>query len=150
MKKVSFSFLIMLLASVALLFNSCKKDEAVVDARDKYVGTWKGTTTIIVSSLDMNETSATTQTVTKSTTNSSQISFTELGSTDPSKANVNGNSYIYEDETYTENSNGITMTIKMTGGGSINGNVITESGSVTISASGKSYTGTWTGTLNKQ
>jgi len=46
--------------------------------------------------------------------------------------------------------NNQTVVIEMDGSGTLNGNVITESGTVTYSFGGQTYNGTWSGTMTKQ
>jgi hypothetical protein len=125
---------------------SCKKDDT--DDRDKFVGTWKGTGNITVSGMGINISDATTQVITKGTSNPDQIIFTESGVS--TTANVNGNAYTYDDYTQTETIEGETVSIKFTGQGSINGNVITETGTIKIYMLGQEFPGTWSSTLNKQ
>jgi hypothetical protein len=131
---------------LAIVFTACEKE----DQRDQYVGTWKGTQTTVITSLNINESQAVTQSITKSTSNTNQILFSSPGITEIAIANVNANAYTYEDYIYTQTSNGITMVITMTGGGSINGSVITEQGTITISANGDTFSGSWSAILNKQ
>jgi hypothetical protein len=125
---------------------SCSKEDT--DDRDKFIGTWKGTVTMIVPGMSINSSSASTQVVSKGTTNPNQIVFTEEG--ESTTANVNGNGYTYDDYTQTGTIQGETVSIKITGNGSINGNVITESGTIKIYVLGQEFPGTWSSTLNKQ
>ena len=128
------------------LITSCKKE--VTDDRDKFIGTWKGTVNMTVSGLGINSSDPSTQIVTKGTVNLKQIIFTEAGQT--STANVNGNAYTYDEYTQTETVEGKTVSVKVTGNGSINGNVLTESGTIKVYVLGQEYPGSWSSTLNKQ
>lgn len=128
------------------LITSCKKEET--DDRDKYIGTWKGTVNMTVSGLGINSSDPSTQIITKGTVNPKQIIFTEAGQT--STANVNGNAYTYDEYTQTETVEGQTVSVKVTGNGSINGNVLTESGTIKVYLLGQEYPGSWSSTLNKQ
>jgi len=113
-----------------VLITSCKKEET--DDRDKFIGTWKGTVNVTVSGMGVNSSDPSTQIITKGTVNPKQIIFTEVGETVGATANVNGNAYTYDEYTYTETVQGQTVSMKFTGNGSINGNVITESGTVKV------------------
>ncbi len=128
------------------LITSCKKE--VTDDRDKFIGTWKGTVNTTVSGLGINSSDPSTQIITKGTVNPKQIIFTEAGQT--STANVNGNAYTYDEYTQTETVQGQTVSVKVTGNGSINGNVLTESGTIKVYLLGQEYPGSWSSTLNKQ
>ena len=128
------------------LITSCKKEET--DDRDKFIGTWKGTVNMTVSGLGINSSDPSTQIITKGTVNPKQIIFTEAGQT--STANVNGNAYTYDEYTQTETVEGQTVSVKVTGNGSINGNVLTESGTIKVYLLGQEYPGSWSSTLNKQ
>lgn len=134
---------------IALLFvSSCsKKDD--VDPRDQYVGTYKCTQTMIIASIGYNETETFTQVITKSTTNSNQILFHNPEDyTDTWPANVNGNSYTYEEMKDVDDDGSI---FTQTGSGSINGNVITEQGTSKVSyPNGQVLSGTWSNIMNKQ
>lgn len=128
------------------LITSCKKEET--DDRDKFIGTWNGTVNMIVSGLGINSSDPSTQIITKGTVNPKQIIFTEAGQT--STANINGNAYTYDEYTQTETVEGQTVSVKVTGNGSINGNVLTESGTIKVYLLGQEYPGSWSSTLNKQ
>lgn len=145
---------IRLLAILWLLthaFTQCKKDDASgSDQRDKFVGTWKGTSTMVIPDLMLNQSESVTYNISKSTVNSNQIIITSPGSSEQLKANVNGNVYTYDDFTYTETDQGMTVVITFKGGGSINGNLINEQGTLKLSVNGMTYNGTWSSTLNKQ
>lgn len=128
------------------LISSCKKEET--DDRDKFIGTWKGTVSMTVSGFDINSSDASTQIITKGSVNPNQIIFTEAGET--VTANVNGNGYTYDEYTQTGTIEGTTVSVKVTGNGSINGNVITESGTIKVYLLGQEYPGSWSSILNKQ
>src|SRR5450759_1000748 len=128
------------------LITSCKKEET--DDRDKFIGTWKGTVNMTVSGLSINSSDPSTQIITKGIVNPKQIIFAEAGQT--STANVNGNAYTYDEYTQTETVEGQTVSVKVTGNGSINGNVLTESGTIKVYVLGQEYPGSWSSTLKKQ
>lgn len=133
---------------LAILFiSSCKKDD--VDPRDVYVGTYNCSQRELINSLGYNETYTFSQAITKSTSNSNQILFNDPdGGSESWAATVNGSSYTYEVNAYTDE-DGITTT--RTGSGSINGKVITEQGTLKISLpNGQTYTGTWSNVMNRQ
>lgn len=140
------SKLLIIVSLLIILISSCTKEE--VDDRDKFVGTWKGTYNMTVSALDINTSESSTQIVTKGTVNPNQIIFSENGQT--TTANVNGNAYNYDEYTETENIEGETVSIKITGNGSINGNVLTESGTIKVYLMGQVFTGSWSSSLNRQ
>ncbi|MGK0639731.1 hypothetical protein [Schleiferia thermophila] len=94
--------LLAILCLLTLAFTQCKKDDASgADQRDKFVGTWKGTSTIVIPDLMLNQSESVTYNISKSTVNSNQIIITSPGSSEQLKANVNGNVYTYDDFTYT-------------------------------------------------
>jgi hypothetical protein len=125
---------------------SCSKEET--DDRDKFVGNWKGTVTMIVPGMSINSSDASIQVVSKGTANPKQIIFSEAG--ESTTANVNGNGYTYDESIQTGTIEGETVSIKVNGTGSINGNVITESGTIKIYVLGQEFSGSWSSTLNKQ
>lgn len=135
-----------ILTFVLIVGSSCKKESAPVDARDKFVGTWKGTVTLKIPSLSIDQSESTTQAISKSSSTQNQIVFD--GS---AKASVNGNGYTYNEwtETVTDPSVG-TIIFIFNGTGSISGSVITESGTVKTTILGTTYSGTWSSILNKQ
>ncbi|MDR2910050.1 MAG: hypothetical protein LBV47_01600 [Bacteroidales bacterium] len=128
------------------VWGSCKKDDTPADEREKFVGVWKGSSTMTIPSLEMNETVSGTQTIKKSTSNSRAIIFD-----DNMSAVVDGNSYIYDEYSETVSQDGVTMTMEMNGGGviSASGNTITESGTVTVYMLGQQFSGTWKCTFTK-
>lgn len=113
MKKVILIISTLLLIAI---INSCKEREQ--DERDKFVGTWTGNMCFARSGTEY----STTEIITKSKINSAQIMFTNSGRI----ATVNGNSYVYQDFTA---SNVISGTYS--GTGTLDGNIITESGLIT-------------------
>lgn len=146
MKKLIFVFAVLSIA----VFNSCTKEE--IDARDKFVGTWQGTSTAIVSDLDLNNSNVNVMEITKKNNSSNEIEITTIGedTTITQIATVNNNAYTYDQFTYSQNSNGITANITTNGGGSINGSVIQESGTLVFNMNGQAYNGTWSSIMNKQ
>ena len=146
MKKLIFVLAILSIA----VFNSCTKDE--IDARDKFVGTWQGTSTAIVSDLDLNQVSASQFSISKKSNSNNEIEITTTSedTTITQIATVNDNAYTYEQFTYSQNSNGITANITTNGGGYINGSVIQESGTLVFNMNGQAYNGTWSSIMNKQ
>ena len=130
------------------LFISCKKE--ATDNRPQFVGTWNGTNSMIVSGLNSNTSNAVSITIAEGTGNSNQIILTQTGSTVARTAVVNGNSYKYDEYTGTTSLGDLTISMKINGTGTLNGNVISESGTVTITVAGVDYPGTWSSTLNKQ
>lgn len=113
MKKVILIISTFLLISI---INSCKEREQ--DERDRFVGTWTGNMCFARSGTEY----STTEIIIKSKTNSVQIIFTNSGRI----ATVSGNSYFYQDFTASDVISGT-----YSGTGSINGNIITESGLIT-------------------
>lgn len=146
MKKV---FFVCAMVSIAL-FSSCAKEE--IDERDKFIGTWKGTNTIVVNSLDFNESTTEQFTIQKKsgTTNQIEFIYPEEDNAPKIVATVNGNSYTYDEFLVTENQDNTTITLVINGGGQINGSVISETGTITMNVMGESYSGIWNSTMNKQ
>jgi len=135
---------------IIVLMAGCKKDETSppVDARDKYVGVWKGNTTLSIPALDFSETIEGTQTISLSSTNSQRILITSSG--EVMYADMNGNSYVYQEYTITDAYEGETWVEQYNGTGTLNGTTLTETGTVKISYMGETYNGTWTCTMTKQ
>lgn len=143
MKKNLFALLLL----VGVVLSSCSKDTpAVTDARDKFVGTWSGTQRIIIPDLGLDNSDNVSEVHTKSTSNSNQIII------DGSQtANVNGNSYTYNQFTVTENDPTLgTIMLIFNGNGTINGSNIIESGTLSTVIQGQTYNGTWSSNLVKQ
>ena len=133
---------------IMVLITSCKKDEEEkVDDRDQFVGTYSGSQTLIIPALEMTETVEGIITITKSS-EASKIIITD--DTEIRKAYVTGNKYVYEKYSYTENVEGTTITLELTGTGTFKDGQITESGAATVSMMGMSFPGTWTSTFSKQ
>ena len=135
---------ILLVALVA----SCKKD--TTDDRAQFLGTWTGTINSIVPDLSSNTSKAETLTITAGTASSSQIILTQTGSTVILTGNVSGNKYTYIEYTSIGTTNGIAVSIKQNGTGTLNGNIITESGTLVYTIGTAVYQGTWSSSLTKQ
>jgi hypothetical protein len=142
MKKVNLIISALLLITIILSCDSETKEEGT-DIRDKFVGTWTGK--IYFSRIGTEY--SITEIVTKSKTNSAQIIFTQQGSSSaPRIATVSGNSYVYQPFTAT-----LGITGNYTGSGSINGNVLTETGLITSNNPlFQGDLGEWFRQLNKQ
>ncbi|MCF8332663.1 MAG: hypothetical protein K9I47_00820 [Bacteroidales bacterium] len=140
MKKLN---LLLPLLVIALLSTSCD-DGDDKDERDKFIGTWKGTRNLKVPEWDYEESNSVTYEIEKNPGTEDGIIVAGA------EAYVNGNSYTYEDFTQTESSDGTTITIEFSGGGSIDGSVIDETGTVVFYAEGEEFNGSWSSTLNKQ
>jgi hypothetical protein len=130
------------------LITSCKKD--TTDVRDKFLGTWTGTINLIIPALSTNSGKVEIMTITAGTANASQIIFTQTGSTVVPTGNVSGSMYTYDEYTSTAISNGVTITSKFDGTGTLNGNTITESGTIVYTIGTTAYPGTWSSSLTKQ
>jgi len=139
--------LLFLLLVLGVTFSSCKKDDPVVvtDARDKFVGTWSGTTRIQFPTLSYDETTNDYHIIQKSTNNSNQILI------DGRSANVNGNSYSYVEFVVTEQDPNLgTIVETYNGVGTLNGSNLTESGTISGVVQGVSINGTWNTNFVKQ
>ena len=132
---------------LVVLVISCKK--AVTDDTLKFIGTWTGTNNEIVPGLGSNSSNPVSLTITKGTT-ADQIVLTQTGTTKVRTANASGSGYTYVEYTGTSTSQGITVSMKMNGSGTLNGSVITESGTVVYTLGGQNYPGTWSSTITKQ
>jgi len=143
MKRV---FIAMLLISV--IFAGCKKDEKQTDTRDQFVGNYNSTLTIQVPAIGWDDTFSRTYAFAKSS------EAGKLTVTDDQGGNmtavVTGNVFAYEKETVTITNGGVTTTIEITGGGTISGNTITESGAYNVIFAGQTYPGTWTCTHTRK
>jgi hypothetical protein len=118
MKKNLFALLLL----VGVVFASCKKDTpAVTDARDKFVGTWNGTSNTYEAGA-LISTDPTTYTITKDANNSNKILISTGGVSVP--ATVNGSSYTISNLTLSDGS----FSYLINGNGTLNGNSITENG----------------------
>lgn len=131
----------------AVLLSSCKKDEAEKDSRDQFVGTYTGTQIVIVPELEMSDSFTGTMSITKSN-EASKILINDGSVTQ--KAYVTGSKYEYEKFSQTETVEGTTITMELTGSGTLANGVLTESGIVTYYFLGKSFVGTWSATFTKQ
>ena len=140
--------LLLLFSLAIVLMTSCKKDEKEkIDARDQFVGTYSGALTINIPEQQSTDVLNGVIIITKSS-ESSKIVITD--GTQIRKAVVSGNKYEYEKFTKIVIVEGTTITMEMTGSGTIKDGKITESGPMTISFLDKSYTGTWTSAYTKQ
>jgi len=126
---------------------SCNKKAN--DERNQFIGTWTGTINSVVPGLDSNTTKAESLIITKGNKNN-QILLSQTGSTIIPTANVSGNTYTYVEYTSSSTSQNITVSMTIDGTGTLNGNIINESGTLTYVISGQSYPGTWTSILVKQ
>ena len=143
-------YFIVALFSLTILF-SCNKASTTTDPRNQFVGTWKGTENFTISSL-LDSSFSTTKVITKSTTDSSQIIIVDSADVAaPQTATVNGNSYTYKNFTETTTMQGKIVTINLGGSGIINGNKLTESGTISTVVPGTSLSlgGTWSSSLSK-
>jgi hypothetical protein len=123
------------------LIHSCKKESVPPDERDKFVGTWTGNLYFSRIGQEFSETVI----ISKSLTNNEQIIFTDQSSSTRT-ASITGTSYVFQSFT---SSVGITGNYK--GGGSINGKVIHETGTITSNGSPfQGDLGEWGRVLNKQ
>jgi len=147
MKKNKATLVTLLFLSIMVL-SSCEKEPT--DERDKFVGTWKGTENLTIPSLSLSLSDQVTYIILKSDSDTKQIIFLDEGAASDMTANVNGNAYTYDEYTETGTYEGETVSLKLNGGGSINGNVITELGTLIFYILGEEYPGTWSSTLNKQ
>ena len=136
-----------LLFAGILFISSCKKDTpAATDARDKFVGTWAGTQRILIPGLGVDYSDNVSEPFTKSSSNSNQIIIDGTQT-----ANVNGNSYTYDQFTITDTDPTLgTIVMIVNGTGTINGSNIIESGTLSTVIQGQTYNGTWSGNLVKQ
>ena len=130
------------------LITSCKKD--TTNVRDKFLGTWTGTINLIIPALGTNGGKVEILTITAGTASASQIILTQTGSTVVPTGNVSGSTYTYDEYSSTAVSNGVTITSKFDGTGTINGNTITESGTIVYIIGTATYPGTWSSSLSKQ
>ena len=144
MKNFKLFFAAILLIS---LIASCKKD---TNDRDKFIGTWTGTIHLIVSGMNANTSKAESLTITIGGGSASQIILTQAGSTIVPTGKVSGSSYTYDEYTTTATEQGVTVSAKLNGTGSLSGNVITETGTIIYTIQGVVYPGTWSSSLTKQ
>jgi hypothetical protein len=146
MKKTT---LFLSIALLSIVFVSCKKDDAPVDARDKFVGRWFGNFTIVFPALGVNQTDTSSHIITKDPVNANQIIIDSV-----QHAIVNGNSFTYQQFTETEvdSTTGISTTVVFNGSGSINasGTNMNESGTINYTTAGTTFNGTWSSSTTKQ
>ena len=141
MKKNLFALLLL----VGVVLSSCSKDTpTVTDARDKFVGTWNGTSNTYEAGA-LISTNPTTYTITKDANISSKILINEGGVT--IQATVNGNSYTISNVTLSDGSSSFLIN----GNGTLNGNSMIENGTAeeTDLSTGDVYDLTYTRTLSK-
>lgn len=135
------------LVLISLVFTSCKKDDET-DPRDQFIGSYSTTMVINVSGIDYYDTYTGTNEISKSS-ESGRIIITDDNGTE-FYAKVTGNNYVYDKFTNTISLDGETFTEELTGTGTINGNIINESGVYKLYYQGEEFTGTWTCTLIKK
>jgi hypothetical protein len=125
---------------------SCSKDDEE-DPRDQFVGTYSATQIITISSLDYYEVFTGTVVITKSQTPGKIVITDETVST----AMVSGRNYEYDKYSETSSYENSTITVELTGNGTLytNTNEIEESGSITYYMVGQTFSGTWTRALTK-
>ena len=139
MKKAILMFFIGLLLEVVTI--SCKKTTS--DDRDKFVGTWA----VHLYFSRIGSEFYTTDIITKSTSNSNQIIFTEQGGSSlPRIATVNDSSYVFQNFTSSTGVSGI-----YSGEGSMKGTELKENGIITSdNPPYQGDLGEWFKTLTKQ
>jgi hypothetical protein len=130
------------------LITSCKKN--TTDDSDKFIGTWTGTIHLIVPGMNANTSKAESLTITIGSASASQIILTQAGSIIVPTGKVSGGSYTYDEYTTTATEQGVTVSAKLNGTGSLSGNVITETGTIVYTMQGIVYPGTWSSSLTKQ
>lgn len=141
MKKNLFALLLL----VGVVLTSCTKDTpTVTDARDKFVGTWIGSTNYYEAGALL-QTDPTTYSITKDPNNSNKILISTGGVSVP--ATVNGNSYTISNLTLSDGS----FSYLYNGNGTLNGNSITENGTdqETDLSTGDVFNYTYTTTVSK-
>lgn len=140
--------LLFLLLVLGVTFSSCKKDTPVVtDNRDKFVGTWNGTTNAYEAGV-LFYTGASTYTIIKDANNSNRILINDAANGIVNvPATVNGSSYSISNYTVSDGSSSYVVN----GTGSLNGNSIVENGSQveTDLTTGDVYNYTYTTNLSK-
>jgi hypothetical protein len=142
------SVLFFSVALLSIFFVSCKKEDAPVDARDKFVGRWFGNFTIAIPAAGVNETDTLTHIISKNPANANQIIIDSL-----QFATINGDSFTYLPltQTDTDPTTGLSTTVIFNGSGSItNGTNMTETGTISINAAGVTLNGTFSSNLTKQ
>jgi len=143
----NFKLLIGTLLLVVLMV-SCKKD--ATDERDKFIGSYTGTFSLLGPALNSSSSVVQTLTIAKGSANISQITLTHAGSTVIPTAAVSGSTYKYDEYTVTSTANNITVTMKLNGTGSLSGTSLAETGTIVYTLAGVDYPGTWSSALIKQ
>lgn len=142
------SFLFLSIALLSIVFVSCKKDDAPVDARDQFVGRWFGNFTFSIPAAGVNDTDTLSHIITKNPAIANQIIIDSV-----QYATVNGNSFTYlpYTDSETDPTTGAVTTFTFNGSGSIaNGTTMTETGTIIITSSGVTLNGTFSANLTKQ
>jgi hypothetical protein len=142
------SILFLSVALLSIFFVSCKKDDAPVDARDKFVGRWFGNFTLAIPAAGVNETDTLTHIISKNPANANQIIIDSV-----QFATINGDSFTYLPftQTDTDPTTGLTTTVTFNASGSItNGTNMTETGTIVINSAGVTLNGTFSSNLTKQ
>jgi hypothetical protein len=141
--------LLFLLLVLGVTFSSCKKDDPVVvtDARDKFVGTWSGTTNLYEAGVLVGS-GPSNYSISKDANNSNKILITDAANGIINcPASVNGNSYSILNFTTSY----VNSSYVVNGTGTINGNSIIENGSQveTDLTTGDVFNYTYTTSLSK-
>jgi len=139
--------LLFLLLVLGVTFSSCKKDTPIVDARDKFVGTWNGTVNVYEAGALLGS-GPRSFSISKDANNSSRILINDAVSGYINMpATVNGNTYIVSNYTYSDGSSSYVDNFS----GVLNGNSINENGSSveTDLTTGDVYSYTSTTNLSK-
>ena len=139
--------------AVALLIGllmSCKKDEAPVDVRDPYIGTWAGTQfTSIPSMLIFNQSDAVQLSITKGST-PTEIKVLDLTSNMQYTATINSKGHIYNDAFLSDNTSGTVFSERISGWGEFSGNTLIETGDIVFIIDANTYNGSWSRTLTRK
>ena len=140
--------LLFLLLVLGVTLSSCKKDTPVVtDARDKFVGTWNGTTNVYEAGALLGS-GPSSYSISKDANNSSRILINDAANGIVNcPATVNGSSYTISNYSSSDGSSSYVVN----GTGSLNGNTIVENGSIveTDLTTGDVYNDTYTTNLSK-
>jgi hypothetical protein len=140
--------LLFLLLVLGVTFSSCKKDTPVVtDNRDKFVGTWNGTTNVYEFGA-LYYSGGSTYTIIKDANNSNRILINDAANGIVNlPATVNGNTYSISNFTSSDGS----FSYVVNGTGALSGNTIIENGSQveTDLTTGDVYNYTYTTNLSK-
>lgn len=131
---------------VSILFACSKKESTPPDPRDAFVGNYKGTLNLRITSLNANQTSQiTSYPISKVTSSTNQITVNG-----DRTATVNGNSYTLSQFSGAVNTTAGTVVAFFNGTGTLNGSNLTESGTFTMVVQGNNINGTWSTNLVKQ